>query len=616
MQWLCRNYLIIIWIIISTAIELASQSEILIIRHGRSRSRHSSEKDHVRWGLKAFDNLTIVAESDIGKVNHESFLESAENETSSNNDLNVANFYDSNGTLNQSSELVGTIGSYEINYTINPSKYDGTIFDRNADRNVKTHPHQEWQHHDKNFISTTEIPKSALTSIQPSLLTVAAVGITNVKRRNGPKKKEIMTNIKNTVNKGIQYLKSHEDLDEIKIEINDFNTKSSRDETKRTAKSNKIRSQSITKTDQMPPMYYKQQQHKSHSIKQIKINGGKDFSIVTISKSDTIARNKIIASPTTMLKSKKSTNEKSIAMQSQQWHAVSKHIKNHQVHNEIDMNINSNLADIFYVPSSTEGNPYNDEQMSNDEPAGKAGNKNQITKTLMENSNQHDLNTKKPNRIQNHEIYSTVASSMPVKTIGKLNALQSQSTAAQSFSVVSDSTNKSGNMHIDKSVAKTNEERHASHKSPIPVRLLPTSKPNEHDDNQQNDEEINNDAQNEDFMGAIGIQNDENSNENSVDFENDPDDDENEKYNGIYHVEDFNLNDYDETSRNNRKNLMRGRDVVTRFLQIVESQHVLGGNCTAGTALNLGEGVVDRYAQDRFKIEAEVAVNRANMLTR
>jgi len=26
--------------------------------------------------------------------------------------------------------------------------------------------------------------------------------------------------------------------------------------------------------------------------------------------------------------------------------------------------------------------------------------------------------------------------------------------------------------------------------------------------------------------------------------------------------------------------------------------------------------VVDRYAQDRFRVEAEVAVNRANMLTR
>jgi hypothetical protein len=57
-------------------------------------------------------------------------------------------------------------------------------------------------------------------------------------------------------------------------------------------------------------------------------------------------------------------------------------------------------------------------------------------------------------------------------------------------------------------------------------------------------------------------------------------------------------------------------DVVTRFLTIVESQHLLGDNCTAGTDQNLGEGVVDRYAQERFRVEADVAVNRANMLTR
>ncbi|KAG5893342.1 hypothetical protein JTB14_037500 [Gonioctena quinquepunctata] len=57
-------------------------------------------------------------------------------------------------------------------------------------------------------------------------------------------------------------------------------------------------------------------------------------------------------------------------------------------------------------------------------------------------------------------------------------------------------------------------------------------------------------------------------------------------------------------------------DIVTRFLRIVESQHLLGENCTAGTDLNLGEGVVDRYAQERFRVEADICVNRANMLTR
>ncbi|XP_034185543.2 metabotropic glycine receptor isoform X1 [Osmia lignaria lignaria] len=57
-------------------------------------------------------------------------------------------------------------------------------------------------------------------------------------------------------------------------------------------------------------------------------------------------------------------------------------------------------------------------------------------------------------------------------------------------------------------------------------------------------------------------------------------------------------------------------DIVTRFLRIIENQHLLGENCTAGTDLNLGEGIVDQYAQERFKLEANLAVNRANMLTR
>lgn len=57
-------------------------------------------------------------------------------------------------------------------------------------------------------------------------------------------------------------------------------------------------------------------------------------------------------------------------------------------------------------------------------------------------------------------------------------------------------------------------------------------------------------------------------------------------------------------------------DLVSKFLRVVESQHMLGENCTAGTETTLGEGVVDRYAQERFRLQAEVAVNRANWLTR
>ncbi|XP_015592601.1 probable G-protein coupled receptor 158 isoform X2 [Cephus cinctus] len=77
--------------------------------------------------------------------------------------------------------------------------------------------------------------------------------------------------------------------------------------------------------------------------------------------------------------------------------------------------------------------------------------------------------------------------------------------------------------------------------------------------------------------------------------------------------------DYDEamsyvTKRPDRQSVQV--DIVTRFLRIIENQHLLGENCTAGTDLNLGEGVVDRYAQEKFRLEANLAVNRANMLTR
>ncbi|VVC24723.1 GPCR family 3, C-terminal,GPCR, family 3 [Cinara cedri] len=64
------------------------------------------------------------------------------------------------------------------------------------------------------------------------------------------------------------------------------------------------------------------------------------------------------------------------------------------------------------------------------------------------------------------------------------------------------------------------------------------------------------------------------------------------------------------------KLLQHHRDKANQLLRIVESQQQLGGNCTAGTDLNMGEGVVDRYAQERFRVMANVAVNRANMLTR
>ena len=70
------------------------------------------------------------------------------------------------------------------------------------------------------------------------------------------------------------------------------------------------------------------------------------------------------------------------------------------------------------------------------------------------------------------------------------------------------------------------------------------------------------------------------------------------------------------TSSDEAEKTMMKMDVVTKFLRIVETQHLLGDNCKKGTDFSLGEGVVDKYAQERFRLEAEVAVNRANLYTR
>ena len=61
---------------------------------------------------------------------------------------------------------------------------------------------------------------------------------------------------------------------------------------------------------------------------------------------------------------------------------------------------------------------------------------------------------------------------------------------------------------------------------------------------------------------------------------------------------------------------LTARDVVDKFLSIVDQYEQNKDNCTPGTEFNLGEGVVAQYGVKRFKGQALAAVNRANLLTR
>lgn len=56
-------------------------------------------------------------------------------------------------------------------------------------------------------------------------------------------------------------------------------------------------------------------------------------------------------------------------------------------------------------------------------------------------------------------------------------------------------------------------------------------------------------------------------------------------------------------------------DSIEKFLRAIErSEREI--NCTAGVEKNLGKGVVIDYGRKRFRKQAEVAVHRANLLTR
>ena len=57
-------------------------------------------------------------------------------------------------------------------------------------------------------------------------------------------------------------------------------------------------------------------------------------------------------------------------------------------------------------------------------------------------------------------------------------------------------------------------------------------------------------------------------------------------------------------------------DIVEAFLRIVALYDLHKENCTPGQNISLGEGVVAQYGLQRFKRQALLAVNRANLLTR
>lgn len=107
---------------------------MLIIRHGRSRVRHINENDHIRWGLQAFDNLTLDDYDTTTSTDPSStvdLLNDASSSSSSSSDLVGSQLFGSDFWLGSdtNNNLNGNVSSNLINQASQPignSKRKGT----------------------------------------------------------------------------------------------------------------------------------------------------------------------------------------------------------------------------------------------------------------------------------------------------------------------------------------------------------------------------------------------------------------------------------------------------------------------------------------------------------
>nr|XP_029715591.1 uncharacterized protein LOC115259212 isoform X1 [Aedes albopictus] len=573
----------------------SSTSEYLIIRHGRSRVRHSSEKDHIRWGLQVFDNFTLL---DYDTVDDS-------NETSSTGELRslvkkagkgrigVDQFSDNSN--NSDTLTIQFSESEELDRMIDISDFDSISIESGGGSSGRQQASfNSWRNN-----RTLNLPFS-VDSIQrftPIMPTAQGQKLVpkGVPQKKKLIKKEIMENIRKTVDKGLEYLKSHKNLDEVKIELKPFRarTKGTKNGNERLAHSSNpdtLLRKVIPSHERSPPA-----ERKKNELKHVNGNR-KDYT--QVSSPFSVSIESAIASDGDQLQSAESELQHSIT------YLKEKYWKNVKINNDYTFfrPLSTATLERKQILTVTTASPENNDY-PNDSP-------------LLANGGDHRY------------------------------PFASSDTANEATSWTDQGEKKSGPIN-----GKTDRGNNAEEKFNYELRkqsfdsLSTETFQNDGPDGPADDEVINilNDTPTMSFEpneadapstiifnGAdldAAPDSDSSNSDDPLNWVSDaadsPDDVGTSDNNGdeadmseIFRMEDIDLSELDETSRNNRRNLMKGRDVVTKFLQIVESQHLLGSNCTAGTALNLGEGVVDRYAQDRFRVEAEIAVNRANMLTR
>lgn len=558
-------------------------SDMLIIRHGRSRVRHSTEKDHIRWGLKAFDNLTLD------------------------------NDYDNDTMLNGNQSFFGN--GTDILYP-NTSAEKLYLF--------STVDYQQQQQ------PTDFMAKQTANSNGRALTTTTASGA--VKKKIG--KKQIMASIQQAVDKGLEYLKAHAHLTDENVNIDLPKTEEivatsdlvPLNDDGKTVNRNAL-SLTTSRFPQTPTAVSPKigvgttnghimvsASNNSDNSGKKQFRAGNTFDIIqndinnhTNNSGKRLQQIPIVSTTTTASNINNDLNKQFIVGYNKAQQDKQKLDGNGVRSSNSDEHFNHlplNKTENHIIQQNNHHHQQQQQHPHQRQKSDNSSNDNKNNKsTLIEDKIVAAHNNPLTDYDDNVEaiMFSGLHSTLSLKS-----ANDGASVAAAMIS--------SGNSNNDEQTALSVGQSPAVNDNGVYEEMSDKFVLNEN----ANDDGNNN-------SGGDGENSDENKTNNS---------DEQSAYVSVLGEDDegggvggnvrrpFVVDDYvdleglDETSRNNRLNLIKGQDVVTKFLQIVETQHLLGSNCTAGTALNLGEGVVDRYAQDRFRVEAEIAVNRANMLTR
>lgn len=491
--WLFRTICFILCLTILVTI-CSGTADVPIIRHGRSRVRHSTEKDHLRWGLKAFDNLTLDYDYDngtqfdthnnqtpIGTISDEIFLQHDRINIFGDEVINHGGNH--GGHRNNDTDLLATIKDIE------------TSSFSNGDEN---------RFNEMSTITTT-------TS-------------TSTTKKRIPKK-QIMANIRRDIDKGIEYLRTHPLNESINIHRKDLHE-------------NRM---------ELIPSSPSNQNVKFNETTSNTLTTSRKHPLILISKDESNRDNE-----RAQIEIQNKLNERNI-----------KERHHHSIENTIVGQV------------SIERNTWRKSLPKDNNPPA------------MDNENV-DIPTERKSMMMDSEI--------EVNANKRFNLAISNEDSVNVDQLTGTGLHDATNEHLQNDAFYSDIENQFTDNDPLGPTLNEKGK-------------LFHGIDSESSIGQQHtnyLQTDDDNINRTVNY----------NYNIFSEIDENEFMEWDEISRKNRLNLMKGDDVVTRFLQIVESQHLLGANCTAGTDLNLGEGVVDRYAQDRFRIEAEIAVNRANMLTR